>query len=141
LTALVLCFSCWCLTTAPVYGDEISGVSTGYSLSISKDGSVRLFFSWPERFGRKISTVAQNALDLSKARLEPDRGAMEGSLAVSIPTKGNAKAVSVQAWDVRVDGDFPSEPDGTYQSAELVLHCTSEAAARKVLAALQEAKP
>jgi hypothetical protein len=141
LTAFVLGFSCWHLTTVAVHAEEIHGLSTGYSLSISKDGSVRLFFSWPERFGRKISTVALNALDLSNARLEPDRGAMEGSLAVTIPTKGNAKAVSVQAWDVRVDGDFPSEPDGTYLSAELVLHCDSEAAAQELLAALREAKP
>lgn len=102
---------------------------------------MRLFFSWPERFGRKISTVALSALDLSKAAVEPDRGAMEGALAVTIPTKGNAKAVSVQAWDVKVDGDFPSEPDGAYQAAELVLHCPSEASVQKVLAALREHKP
>jgi hypothetical protein len=134
-------FSCWCLTTVAVHAEEIPGLSTGYSLSISKDGSVRLYFSWPERFGRKISTVALSALDLAKATVEPDRGAMEGALAVTIPTQGNAKAVSVQAWDVRVEGDFPTEPDGTYQSAELVLHCDSEADAQNVLAALREPKP
>jgi len=139
LVPLALGLAILSLAAVPGRAEEISGVTSEYVLAVSKNAELKLDFSWPERFGRQISTVALNALDLRKAEVKPvDGGAMNGYWIVTIPTRGNAKAVKVEAWGKRADEVFPKNPDRTFQCAELFFHCPSKADARKVLSDLQK---
>ena len=127
------------LAAVTVRAEEISGVTSEYVLSVSKDGQLKLDFSWPVRFGRQISTVPLNALDVQKAEVKPvDGGQMSGTWMVTIPTRGNIKAINVEAWGKTADEVFPEKPDRTFQSAEIFFHCLSKADAQKVLSALQK---
>ncbi len=139
LAPLVVGLVILCLDTVPARAEEISGVTSEYVLAVSKDGQLKLDFSWPVRFGRQISTVPLNALDLQKADVKPvDGGAMKGNWIVTIPTRGNANAINVESWGKRDDEVFPETPDRTFQSAELFFHCPSKADAQKVLSALRK---
>ena len=139
LAPLVVGLAILSLAAVPVRAEEICGVTSEYVLSVSKGGQLKLDFSWPVRFGRQISTVPLNALDLQKAEVKAvDGGAMKGNWIVTIPTRGNTKAVNVEAWGKTADEVFPEKPDRTFQSAELFFHCLSKTDARKVLSALQK---
>ena len=139
LTPLVIGLAILSLAAVPARAEEISGVTSEYVLAVSKGGQLKLDFSWPVRFGRQISTVPLHALDLQKAEVKPvDGGAMKGNWIVTIPTRGNTKAVNVAAWGKTADEVFPEKPDRTFQSAEIFFHCPSKADARKVLSALQK---
>ena len=140
-TPLVVGLVILSLAAVPARAEVISGVSSEYVLAISKGGQLKLDFSWPVRFGRQISTVPLDALDLQKANVKAvEGGAMQGYWIVTIPTRGNTKAVNVEAWGKTADEVFPEKPDRTYQSTELFFHCPSKADARKVLSALQKPK-
>ena len=139
LAHLVVGLAILSLFALPGRAEEISGVTSEYVLAVSKDGQLKLDFSWPERFGRQISTVPLNALDLQKAAVKSvDGGQMSGTWIVTIPTRGNTKAIYVEAWGKRADEVFPEKPDRTFQSAEIFFHCPSKSDARKVLSALQK---
>ena len=139
LALLVVGLAILSLAAVSARAEEISGVTGEYALAVSKGGQLKLDFSWPERFGRQISTVPLHALDLQKAAVKPvDGGAMKGNWIVTIPTRGNSKAVNVEAWGSTADEVFPEKPDRTFQSAEIFFHCPSKADARKVLSALQK---